>query len=91
MSYVTTAVVIVKAVSLAFGALVTYYAARAYGRTGSNALRALAVGFGLVTLGALAAGVLDQFLTVGRSVALLVESSFTTLGFAVIFYSLYVD
>lgn len=91
MSYVTTAVVIVKAVSLVFGALVTYYAARAYGRTGSKALRALAVGFGLVTLGALAAGVLDQVLIVDRSVALLVESSFTTLGFAVIFYSLYVD
>jgi hypothetical protein len=91
MSYVTTAVVIVKAVSLVFGALVTYYAARAYGRTGSKALRALAVGFGLVTVGALAAGVLDQVLTVDRSAALLVESSFTTLGFAVIFYSLYVD
>lgn len=91
MSYLTTTVVIVKGVSLVLGALVTYYAARAYGRTGSKALRALAVGFGLVTVGALAAGALDQILSVDRSLALLVESSFTTLGFAVIFYSLYVD
>jgi hypothetical protein len=91
MSYVTTAVVVVKAISLAFGALVTYFAARAYGRTGSRSLRALAIGFGLVTLGALGAGLLDQMLTVGRSSALLVESTFTTIGFAVILYSLYVE
>lgn len=91
MTHITTAVVVVKAVSLALGALVTYFAARAYGRTGSRALRALAVGFGLVTLGALLAGALDQVLNVGRSLALLVESTFTALGFGVIFYSLYVE
>jgi hypothetical protein len=91
MNHITTAVVIVKAISLGLGALVTYYAARAYGRTGAKALQALAIGFGLVTLGALGAGLLDQFLTVNRSLALLVESTFTTLGFAVILYSLYVE
>lgn len=91
MNHITTAVVVVKALSLAIGALVTYYAARAYGRTGAKALKALALGFGLVTVGALGAGVLDQFVNVRRSVALLVESTFTTLGFAVILYSLYVD
>ncbi|MFB6153729.1 MAG: hypothetical protein ABEJ27_05710 [Halodesulfurarchaeum sp.] len=91
MSHATSAVVILKAVSLALGALITYFAARAHGRTGSNALRALAVGFGLVTIGALVAGVLDQLLIANRTLALLVESGFTTLGFAVIFYSLYVD
>lgn len=91
MSHETTLVVVAKAISLALGALVTYFAVRAYRRTGSPALRALAVGFALITIGALIAGVIDTALPLDRSTALVVESGFTATGFIVILYSLYVD
>lgn len=80
-----------KTVTLCLGGLITFYAYRAYRRTGSPALRALAVGFGAITLGAILAGAIDQLLAVDRALALLVESALTAVGFAVILYSLYVD
>lgn len=82
-------VVVLKTVTLLLGGLITLLAARAYLRTGAAALRLLAVGFGLVTLGSLLAGGLDQVLAVGRDDALLVESALTALGFGVIVRSLY--
>lgn len=92
MSQHVTAVVVLKTLSLVMGGLVTYYAYRAYRRTEAPALRALAIGFGLVTLGALLAGALDQVVRVeDRTWALLVESALTALGFAVILYSLYAE
>lgn len=92
MTHDITLVVVAKAVSLALGALVTYFAARAYQRTGSPALRALTVGFALITVGALAAGLIDLLIDpLDRSTALVVESTFTALGFVIILYSLYVD
>jgi hypothetical protein len=97
MSPHVSAVVVLKTLSLVLGGLITYFAYKAYRRTGSDPLRALALGFGLVTAGALMAGVLDQVLAgpVGpvapRDAALLVESLLTTAGFGVILYSLYAD
>lgn len=91
--HLTAAVAALKTLSLVMGGLITYFAYRAYRRTDSPALRALTVGFGIVTLGALAAGVLDVFLTGenARTFALIVESALTTAGFAVILYSLYAE
>lgn len=90
--HVTALVTALKTVGLVLGGLITYYSFKAYRRTDSPALRALAVGFGVVTLGALLAGVVDQLLPgVDPNVALAVESLFTTAGFGVILYSLYVD
>ncbi|MFB6219300.1 MAG: hypothetical protein ABEH77_09050 [Halobacteriaceae archaeon] len=91
MTHIPSAIVALKTLTLVLGGLVTYFAAKAYRRTGEPALRALAVGFGVVTLGALAAGALDQVLGADRSVALLVESLLTAVGFAVVVYSLYVE
>jgi len=91
MTNVVSLVIALKAIVLVIGALVTYYAARAYRRTGSPALRALAIGFGLVTLGALSAGGIDLYLEVERDQALVVEGLFTAAGFGVILYSLYVE
>lgn len=91
MSPHVTAVTVFKTLTLLLGGLITYYSYRAYRRTGSPALRALAVGFGTVTVGSLLAGIVDQFLPIGPNSALVVESAFTTVGFAVILYSLYVD
>lgn len=91
MSNIVTIVVGLKAIGLVLGALITFYAARAYNRTGSPALRALAIGFGLVTVGAISAGAIDLWLEVPRDQALAVESLFTMAGFGVILYSLYVE
>jgi hypothetical protein len=80
-----------KSVTLLLGGAVTYFAAKAWTRTGSPALRSLAIGFGFVTLGSLLAGVADQLLLVDRSVAVLTESALTAVGFAIIVYSLYAE
>jgi len=91
MSGFTTLVVGLKTITLVLGGLITYFSFKAYARTGSPALRALAIGFGAVTLGSLLAGVADQVLLANRDQALVVESLLTALGFAVITYSLYVS
>ncbi|MFC4408025.1 DUF7521 family protein [Haloarchaeobius iranensis] len=93
MTHLSALVIAFKTLALVFGGLITYFATKAYRRTGSPALRALAVGFGFVTLGAILAGAFDQFLMGpdDRTVALAVESLLTTVGFGVILYSLYAD
>ncbi len=88
---VTTPVAIValKTITLILGGLITYLSYRAYRRTGTPSLWYLSVGFGIVTLGSLLAGVVDQVLRAGFRLGLLVESALVALGFAVIVYSLY--
>jgi hypothetical protein len=89
-SHTPALVVALKAITLALGGLISYLSYRAYRRTNAGPLWYLAIGFGVVTLGSLAAGVFDQFLaSVGRSSALIVESGLTAIGFAIITYSLY--
>lgn len=88
---VTTAVIVLKTLTLVLGGSITFYAFKAYRRTASSALRALALGFGTVTLGALLAGIVDQLLPLDPNLALVVESLFTTVGFGIILYSLYVE
>ncbi|WP_435066603.1 DUF7521 family protein [Haloplanus sp. C73] len=91
MSHLDVALVAVKTGTLALGGLITYLSLKAHRRTGSPALRALAVGFGLVTVGALLAGVGHQFTSLELAHSVVIESALTFLGFAVIVYSLYVD
>jgi hypothetical protein len=78
-----------KTVTLFFGGLVTFFAARAYRRTGSRPLGLLALGFGIVTLGSLLAGAVDIVAGLDQQTALVVESALTATGFGVIAYSLY--
>jgi energy-converting hydrogenase Eha subunit F len=91
MSEVTGLIVVLKTISVVLGGLITYFAYRAYRRTGARALRYLSIGFGVVTLGALLGGAIDQLLTMTREWALVMESSLAVIGFAVILYSLYVN
>lgn len=84
-----TLVTVLKTVTLVLGGLVTYHAVTAYRRTGSRSLRALAVGFGVVTAGSVVAGLLNLFAPLGVETALAVESTFTAVGFGAILYSLY--
>jgi len=84
-------VIALKTVTLVLGGAVTYFAAKAWLRTSSPALRSLAIGFGFITFGALLAGGVDVLLNVDRNFAVLTESALTAIGFAVIVYSLYAD
>jgi len=91
VSAVTPAVIVLKTITLVLGGLITYYSLKAYRRTGATALRALAFGFGAVTLGSFLGGVADQIFTMNTGSALVIESALTAVGFAVIVYSLYVE
>jgi len=91
MMAITSAVVALKTITLLLGGMITYFAFKAYRRTRSVALRSLSVGFGLVTLGSLLAGAADLILRVDQRYALIIQSTLTAAGFAVIMYSLYVE
>ncbi|MFC6732743.1 MULTISPECIES: hypothetical protein [unclassified Haladaptatus] len=91
MTISVTALVVLKTLTLVLGGLITYYAYKAYRRTESPALRALTVGFAIVTLGALMAGFADQVLRFDATTVALIESLLTTIGFAVLVYALYVE
>jgi uncharacterized membrane protein YedE/YeeE len=88
---ITLTIVVLKALTLVLGGSITVFSYRAYRRTGSSSLWALTLGFTIVTVGALIAGIIDQIFPVARNIALIVESFCTTAGFAVILYSLYVE
>ncbi|WP_458189743.1 DUF7521 family protein [Haladaptatus sp. NG-WS-4] len=88
---VTPLVIALKTLTLALGGVITYFAFKAYRRTGSPALRSLAIGFGIVTLGAFLAGVADQAFRADREFVLVIESALTAIGFASIAYSLYAE
>jgi hypothetical protein len=91
MVHVTSTVVALKTITLVLGGLITYFAFKAYRRTGARALRALALGFGTVTLGSLLAGVVDRLLQTASTAAMVVESALTAVGFAIVLYSLYAE
>ena len=88
-------VIAFKTVTLLLGAVITYLAFKAYVRTQSHGLRLLALGFGVVTVGSLVAGIVDQLfivdqlLQVNGHTALTIESGLTMVGFFIITYSLY--
>jgi uncharacterized membrane protein YfcA len=78
-----------KTVTLLFGGILTLLSLRAYRRTGSPALRALAAGIGMVTVGAILGGTLHQLLDLSLRTSATLQSVFTALGFGVLTYSLY--
>jgi len=88
---ITTAIVIVKTGILLLGGLITYFSFKAYRRTGAEALRSLALGFGIITFGSLLAGSFDVLFNVPLAIGVLIDTTVTLVGFAVITYSLYVD
>ena len=87
----TLLLVVTKATTLTFGTLLTYFSYRAYRRTHSGSLRALTVGIGLVTVGAILGGGLHQLADLPLRLSVSVQSVFTALGFAVLTYSLYTE
>jgi len=91
MAEITPFLVALKTLSLVLGATITFFAYRAYRRTGAAALGALSLGFAVVTVGALTAGALERLFAVEPTIALTLDSALTALGFAIIVYSLYVE
>ncbi|WP_435064288.1 DUF7521 family protein [Halobaculum sp. EA56] len=96
MSHLTLAIAATKTLTFVFGAVITYLSWSAYRRTRAEALRALAVGFAVVTVGAVLGGAVDLAGDViditGQTAVLygvLVQSLLTMLGFGIITYSLY--
>jgi small neutral amino acid transporter SnatA (MarC family) len=85
-----TLLVVIKTVTLVLGALITSLAYRAFRRRKDPALRALMIGFGLVTLGSAAGGALYHFAEIEMLLGVSIESLATAAGFAVLVYSLYV-
>lgn len=88
---IDTAIIAVKTVILVLGSGVTYIAYKAYRRTRTASLRVLAVGFGIITLGALLAGIAHQVFGVSFESGILINSLLVALGLAVILYSLYLE
>lgn len=86
---VQTAVAVVKTLILITGGVITYFAFKAYRRTDSRSLGALALGFGLITMGTFLAGVIADVLNMPLAVGVLAESVLVLAGFLVIAYSLY--
>jgi uncharacterized membrane protein len=79
------------AVVLVLGGVVTAAAYRAFRRTGSRALRSLAIGIGVITVAAAAGATLHHVLAVDLALALLVQTMLTAVGFAALIASLYLD
>jgi len=72
-----------------FGAIVIYYANRSYSRSKSKSILFLAIGFAVVTVGAVAAGVLFNLVTVGDLATVeAVQAVCQAIGFFIIVYSL---
>lgn len=85
----TVLIVAVKTLTLILGGSITYFAYQAYRRTATQPLLALSIGFAIITLGTLFAGIIDRFIAVTGDVAIVVEGAFMVVGFAVVLYSLY--
>lgn len=85
------AIVALKTLTLILGGVITYLSYRAYRRTRAQPLRYLSLGFGIVTLGTLLAGLVDQVLNASIRIGLLVETALIAVGFGIIVYSLYVS
>jgi heme/copper-type cytochrome/quinol oxidase subunit 3 len=88
---ISVAIIVIKTAILILGSGIAYIAYKAHRRTESPSLRALAFGFGVITVGALLAGIAHQLLGVGLRTGILINSVLTALGFVIIIYSLYIE
>jgi len=84
-------VVMVNAIVLVLGGLITHLAYRAYRRTRDRELRLFTVGFALLTLGFLVGGGLHRLLGTDLLVGVLAQGVLSALGLVALVYSLYVD
>ena len=80
---------VAQALILVFGAVVVFYAFRAYRRTNSRAMLSLGIGFLFVAAGAGLAGVLFNLTSVNDLVTVeTVQATSQAVGFFIVVYSL---
>ncbi len=79
---------IAQTLVLILGGVVVYYATRAYGRTKSQAMLLLALGFACVAIGAFVAGIIYNLNTADLSTPITVQAYTQAVGFLIIVYSL---
>ncbi|SEH17588.1 hypothetical protein SAMN04487967_3272 [Natronorubrum sediminis] len=72
------------------GGAVALLAYRAFRRTGSGALRALAIGFSFIVAGSVF-GAFVHLLGDNVALGVTIQSSFTAGGFGIVLYSLYAE
>ena len=80
---------LVKTIITALGGLITYYAFKAYRRTGERSLGLLTAGFATITIGAIIAGLSFELIGVDLAVGVIIDGLFVIVGFAFIAYSLF--
>jgi len=68
--------------------VVIYYATKGYGKTKSKSMLFLAFGFFFVTIGAISAGLLFEFLNFDLTFVDTVEATCQVVGFLLIVYSI---
>ena len=78
-----------KLVALVLGTFIVYLAYRGYRRNRSKPLLYVALGFGLITAGTVAEGVLYVILGSQLLAAIATGTAVTVIGFIVIIYSIY--
>lgn len=91
MKWTPLVILAVKTVILGLGGAITFIAYKAHQRTRAPSFRVLGVGFGIITFGALLAGVAHQLLGVSLEMGVLINSFLTAIGFGIILYSLYLE
>ncbi len=77
-----------QTVIVILGVIIIYYATRGYRRTKNKSLLFLGLGFLFVTIGAVAAGLLFQFLNFGIAEVEAIEAASEVVGFLLIVYSI---
>jgi hypothetical protein len=81
--------VIAKLITVGLGLLITYQAYRGYRVHGSEPMRYVAVGFLLITVGAVIEGVLFEVFELSIYVAGAIQTTLVAAGMLVVLYSLY--
>ena len=77
-----------QAIIVVLGIVIVYFAVKGYGKTKSESLLFLALGFLIVTVGAVAAGVLFELLNYDLVTVEAIQAATTVVGFLVIVYSI---
>ncbi len=77
-----------QAVVVIIGMVIIYYAVKGYRKTGSKSLLYMALGFLLVTIGAVVAGIFFEVLNYDLTSVETIQTGFSVVGFMLIVYSI---
>jgi len=79
---------VLQVVIVLLSLVVIYYATKGYGKTKSRSMLFLAIGFFFITIGAISAGLLFEFLNFNLTFVDTVEAACQVVGFLLIVYSI---